>query len=252
VAEHKYAGKKAPYSLLENIPRLISAYYTREPDPDNVQQAVSFGTSGHRGTSLNSTFNEDHILAVSQAVADYRKKNRIRGPLFLGIDTHALSEPALISAIEVFAANDIEIRYQKDFGYTPTPAFLMQFSPGTATAPGKSRWIVITPSHNPPSDGGFKYNATHGGPAGTEITKKIENAANLYLKKELSGVKRIPFEKALKKESTQRPMIMLGPYIDDWINVVDLEVIRKSGLKIGADPMGGSGIGILGADCRKI
>jgi len=241
VAEHKFAGKKAPYSLLENIPRLISAYYTREPDPDNINQIVSFGTSGHRGTSLNSTFNEDHILAISQAVADYRQKNRIKGPLFLGIDTHALSEPALISAIEVFAANDIEIRYQPDFGYTPTPAVSHAILTWNRQEKDKSDGVVITPSHNPPSDGGFKYNATHGGPAGSEITKEIQNNANLYLMEELIGVKRIPYQKALQKAST-KTFDYITPYISDLNSVLDLEIISKSGLKIGADPMGGSGI----------
>jgi len=242
VAEHKYAGKKAPYSLLENIPRLIAAYYTREPDPDDIHQAVSFGTSGHRGTSLNSTFNEDHILAVSQAVADYRKKNRIRGPLFLGIDTHALSEPALISAIEVFAANDIEIRYQEDFGYTPTPAVSHAIlSWNNSGNDEKADGVVITPSHNPPSDGGFKYNAVHGGPAGSDITKEIQKTANLYLMEELIGVRRIPYQKALKKESTQA-FDFVSPYINGLEHVLDMEVISESGLQIGADPMGGSGL----------
>jgi len=242
VAEHKYAGKKAPYSLLENIPRLISAYYTREPDPENIHQAVSFGTSGHRGTSLNTTFNEDHILAVSQAVADYRDKNRIRGPLFLGIDTHALSEPALISAIEVFAANDIEIRFQKDFGYTPTPAISHAIlSWNNSDNDEQADGVVITPSHNPPSDGGFKYNAIHGGPAGSDITKEIQKTANLHLMEELIGVRRIPFQKAVKKESTQS-FDFISPYITDLKNVVDMEVISESGLKIGADPMGGAGL----------
>ncbi len=242
MAEHKFAGKKAPYSLLENIPRLISAYYTREPDPDNIHQIVSFGTSGHRGTSLNNTFNEDHILSISQAVADYRQKNRIKGPLFLGIDTHALSEPALISAIEVFAANNIEIRYQSDFGYTPTPAVSHAILSWNRQAPKKkSDGVVITPSHNPPSDGGFKYNAIHGGPAGSDITKEIQKNANIYLMEELTGVKRIPYQKALQREST-KAFDYITPYISDLKNVLNMDVISDSGLKIGADPMGGSGI----------
>jgi phosphoglucomutase len=242
VATHELAGKKAPYTILENIPRLITSYYSKSPDPDNPQHAIRFGTSGHRGSANDSTFNEDHILAISQAVADYRKENEISGPLFLGIDTHALSEPAMVTAIEVLAANEIETRFQERFGYTPTPAIshaILTWNRDGSRP--KADGIVITPSHNPPSDGGFKYNATHGGPAGTEITKKIENAANLYLKKELSGVKRIPFEKALRKEKT-KGYDYVGPFTDDLINVVDLEVIRESGLKIGADPMGGSGI----------
>lgn len=242
MAEHKFAGKKAPYSLLENIPRLISAYYTREPDPDNNHEIVSFGTSGHRGTSLSTTFNEDHILSISQAVADYRQKNRIRGPLFLGIDTHALSEPALISAIEVFAANGIEIRCQTDFGYTPTPAISHAILRWNRQADNeKSDGVVITPSHNPPSDGGFKYNAIHGGPAGSDITKEIQKNANIYLMEELTGVKRIPYQKALQRESSQA-FDFITPYITDLKNVLDMDVISNSGLKIGADPMGGSGI----------
>ncbi|CAN5274225.1 phosphoglucomutase (alpha-D-glucose-1,6-bisphosphate-dependent) [soil metagenome] len=242
MAEHKFAGKKAPYSLLEYIPRLISAYYTREPDSDNIHHLVSFGTSGHRGTSLNNTFNEDHILAISQAVVDYRQKNRIKGPLFIGIDTHALSEPAFISAIEVFAANHIEIRYQSDFGYTPTPALSHAIlSWNRQTNKEKSDGVVITPSHNPPSDGGFKYNAIHGGPAGSDITKEIQKNANIYLMDELIGVKRIPYQKALQREST-KAFDFITPYISDLKNVLDMDVISKSGLKIGADPMGGSGV----------
>lgn len=242
MSDHKFAGKKAPYSLLENIPRLITSYYTHEPDSSKVEEAVSFGTSGHRGTSLNNTFNEDHILAVSQAVADYRNDNQIRGPLFLGMDTHALSEPALITAIQVLAANGIEIRYQTDFGYTPTPAIshaILSWNRGDNKE--KADGIVITPSHNPPSDGGFKYNATHGGPAGSDITSKIERTANAYLERGLTGIKRIPLKRALNKNST-RQFDYITPYVNDLKNVVDVEAIRSSGLKIGADPMGGSGI----------
>ena len=242
MANHELAGKKAPHTILENIPRLITTYYSKNPDPENPQHAIRFGTSGHRGSAKDLTFNQDHILAISQAVADYRQKNHITGPLFLGIDTHALSEPAMVTAIEVLAANDVEIRFQERFGYTPTPAIshaILTWNRGENKE--KADGIVITPSHNPPSDGGFKYNATHGGPAGTDITKEIEKDANIYLKKGLAGVKRIPFEKALRKEST-KSYDYVKPFTDDLINVVDLEVIRESGLKIGADPMGGSGI----------
>lgn len=239
---HKLAGKKAPYTILENIPRLITTYFSNRPDPDNPLHEIRFGTSGHRGTAKESTFNEDHILAISQSVADYRGKNGIKGPLYIGIDTHALSEPALITTIEVLAANGIEIRYQEDFGYTPTPAIshaiLTWNSDGSRP---KADGVVITPSHNPPSDGGFKYNATHGGPAGTDITKEIENSSNKYLKSGLAGVKRISLERALRKESTQ-PHDYVKPYTDDLVNVIDMDVIKNSGLKIGADPMGGSGI----------
>lgn len=242
MAVHKFAGKKAPYSILENIPRLITSYYSSKPDPDNPLHAIRFGTSGHRGSAKDSTFNEDHILAISQAVADYREKNGIKGPLYIGIDTHALSEPAMITTLEVLAANGVEIRYQGDFGYTPTPAvshaILTWNREGSKP---QADGVVITPSHNPPADGGFKYNATHGGPAGTEITKEIENKANKYLKNGLNGVKRISLERALRRESTQ-PHDYVKPYTDDLNNVIDMDVIKNSGLKIGADPMGGSGI----------
>ncbi len=242
MANHELAGKKAPHTILENIPRLITSYYSKNPDPENPLHAISFGTSGHRGSAKDSTFNQDHILAISQAVADYRQDNNITGPLFLGIDSHALSEPAMVTAIEVLAANDVEIRFQERFGYTPTPAISHAILTWNRDGKkDKADGIVITPSHNPPSDGGFKYNATHGGPAGTEITKEIEKNANIYLKKGLSGVKRISFERALRKEKT-KSYDYVKPFIDDLINVLDLEVISESGLKIGADPMGGAGI----------
>jgi len=242
VADHKLAGKKAPYSILENIPRLITSYYTKEPDPSNREQAVSFGTSGHRGTSQETTFNEDHILAVSQAVADYREENGITGPLFIGMDTHALSEPALVSALEVFAANDIEVRYQTDFGYTPTPAVshaILDWN--SSNIKHKADGVVITPPHNPPSDGGFKYNATHGGPAETEITNVIQKNANRHLLSRLSDVKRISLKNALKKQNVSA-FDFITPYVNGLSTVIDMDVIRESGLKIGADPMGGSGI----------
>ncbi|MDR9366556.1 MAG: phosphoglucomutase (alpha-D-glucose-1,6-bisphosphate-dependent) [Balneolaceae bacterium] len=244
MANHELAGKPAPHTILENIPRLVTSYYSQIPDKDNPKQAISFGTSGHRGTALDSTFNEHHILAISQAVADYRNKKGINGPLFLGMDTHALSEPAMVSAIEVFAANSIEIRYQQDFGYTPTPAVshaILTWNSDKSDSKHKADGVVITPSHNPPSDGGFKYNATHGGPAGTEITNEIQNTANRYLKTNLKGIRRIPLYKALAKSSTQTHDYV-QPYTNDLENVVDMEAIAGSGLKIGADPMGGSGI----------
>lgn len=244
MSTHELAGKPAPHTILENIPRLITSYYSLMPDSENPKHAISFGTSGHRGTALDSTFNEHHILAISQAVADYRNSQRIQGPLFLGMDTHALSEPAMVSAIEVLAANGVEIRYQEDFGYTPTPAVshaILTWNRDKTDSKSMSDGVVITPSHNPPSDGGFKYNAVNGGPAGTEITNEIQNTANKYLKNDLRGVKRIPLKKALAKSSTQT-YDYVQPYIDDLNNVVDMEVIAESGLKIGADPMGGSGI----------
>lgn len=242
MSEHELAGKKAPYELLENIPRLVASYYSDQPDAANPLHAVRFGTSGHRGTSLNSTFNENHILAVCQALADFRLEKGIKGPLFIGMDTHALSEPAFISAIEVLAANDIEIRYQEERGYTPTPsishAILSHNRNGTAR---KADGVVITPSHNPPSDGGFKYNPPNGGPADSDITGWIQDKANTYLEKELNEVRRVSFTKALKKESVQ-PFDFVKPYVDDLENIIDIDAIKKSGLKIGADPMGGSGI----------
>lgn len=239
---HKLAGKKAPNSILENIPKLITSYYSNHPDPEDPLQAVSFGTSGHRGTSLNSTFNEDHILAVSQAVVDYRQRKGITGPLFIGIDTHALSEPALVSAIEVFAANDVEIRYHEDFGYTPTPAVSHAILNHNRDRESKlADGVVITPSHNPPSDGGFKYNAINGGPASKEITRQIENQANIYLKQGLADVRRIPYQKALRKDSTA-PFDFVNPYISELSAILNMDAIRESGLKIGADPMGGAGV----------
>lgn len=242
MATHDLAGKKAPHTILENIPRLITKYYSNSPDPANPEHAVSFGTSGHRGSAGDTTFNEDHILAISQAVADYRSEKGISGPLYIGIDTHALSEPALVSAIEVLAANDTEIRYQRDFGYTPTPAVsnaILTWNEGRST--GLADGIVITPSHNPPADGGFKYNATHGGPAGTDITSWIQNRANQYLKNQLKDVKRISWKKALSKQPVQ-PFDFMTPYISGLNDVLDMSAIAKSGLHIGADPMGGAGI----------
>jgi len=239
---HDFAGKKAPYSILENIPRLVTAYYRYEPDPDNPRHAIQFGTSGHRGTSLDHTFNEQHILAICQALADYRKEKGINGPLFMGMDTHALSEPALITAIEVLAANGISIRYQEDMGYTPTPSIshaILAWNRSGETAKGDG--VVITPSHNPPSDGGFKYNPPNGGPAGSDITGSIQERANSYLKNGLKGVKRMSLKKALKEVGVES-YDFVSPYINDLDNVVDMEVIRESGLRIGADPMGGSGI----------
>lgn len=242
MATHDLAGKKAPHTLLENIPRLITGYYSNSPDPANPEQAVSFGTSGHRGSAMETTFNEDHILAISQAVADYRIEKGISGPLYIGIDTHALSEPALVSAIEVLAANGVEIRYQEGFAYTPTPAVSHAILTWNQSRPKDlADGVVITPSHNPPADGGFKYNATHGGPAGTEITSWVQNRANQYLKKELAGVKRISWQRALNRPST-KPFDFVTPYITGLKDVLDMDAIAKSGLHIGADPMGGSGI----------
>lgn len=241
MALHPLAGKPAPKSMLVNVPALVASYYSLRPDPAEPTQQVSFGTSGHRGCSLKKSFNETHILAISQAICEYRNEQGITGPLFLGMDTHALSEAARMSAVEVFAANGVELRIQAEFGYTPTPvishAILTYNRDNTLKADG----VVITPSHNPPQDGGFKYNPPSGGPAGPEITDLIQKRANELIAAELKGVKRISYEDAL-----QNPLTMMHdyvkPYLEDLKNVIDMEAIAKSGLKIGVDPMGGSGL----------
>ncbi len=240
---HELAGKPAPAALRTNIPRLVSAYYTGTPDPAIPAQAVSFGTSGHRGTSTELSFNEAHILAVSQAIVEYRDANGIAGPMFIGMDTHALSEPALVSAVEVFGANGVEVRLQEGRGYTPTPVIshaILQHN-RDASAP-LADGVVITPSHNPPGDGGFKYNPPSGGPAGTDITKQVQERANAILADGLKAVKRIAFKEALAASTTQE-IDFVQPYVDDLENVIDMEAIRSAGLKIGVDPMGGAGLG---------
>ncbi|MGE5251095.1 MAG: phosphoglucomutase, alpha-D-glucose phosphate-specific, partial [Bacteroidota bacterium] len=240
------AGKPAPLEVLVNVPRLVSAYYTRQPDPSNPAHQVSFGTSGHRGSSLDHSFNEAHILAISQAISELRKSEGTTGPLFLGMDTHALSEPALITAIEVFAANGVETVIQQGFGYTPTPVIshaILTYNRGRSS--GLADGVVITPSHNPPEDGGFKYNPPSGGPAGTATTKVIQDRANAILADGLKEVRRIPFERALGAEST-RLMDYIRPYVEDLKNVVNLEAISASNLKVGVDPMGGSGLAFWG------
>lgn len=239
---HPLAGKPAPYDLLVNIPRLISAYYTVEPDPSNPAQRVAFGTSGHRGSSFKNSFNEAHILAIAQAISEFRQAQGITGPLFMGIDTHALSEPALYSAIEVFAGNEQELMIDSDLGYTPTPAIshaILNYNRGRNT--GLADGVVITPSHNPPDDGGFKYNPPAGGPADTATTKAIQARANEILKNESREVKRISLARALKAETTHR-YDYITPYVSDLGNVIDLDAIKASGLKIGVDPMGGASI----------
>lgn len=241
---HELAGKPAPRSMLENIPRLVTAYYTYKPDVSQTTQRVAFGTSGHRGSSLKNSFNEAHILAVSQAICEYRKANKIKGPLFLGMDTHALSEPAFASAIEVFAANKINVLVQKGFRYTPTPVIshaILTYNMKIRGSKGRSDGVVITPSHNPPEDGGFKYNPPHGGPADAATTKVIEERANELLSRGLKGVKRVPFEKAIKTEFVKEHDY-ISPYVEDLGNIIDMEVIAKAGLNIGADPLGGSSV----------
>ncbi|HXI60214.1 MAG TPA: phosphoglucomutase, alpha-D-glucose phosphate-specific, partial [Polyangia bacterium] len=239
---HALAGKPAPRSILINVPRLVSAYYATRPDPAVDTQRVAFGTSGHRGSSLNAAFNEDHILAVTQALCHYRKKAGIDGPLFLGMDTHALSEPAFISALEVLAANGIEVMIDKDGGYTPTPAVSHAIlAANRGRAQHLADGIVITPSHNPPEDGGFKYNPPNGGPADTDVTGEVEAMANELLAAKNSGVRRVPYARALNASTTHRHDFVRG-YVDDLGGVIDMEAIAGSGLRLGVDPMGGAAV----------
>jgi phosphoglucomutase len=242
MSAHELAGKKAPPDLLINVPRLVSAYYTHEPDPGAPAQRVSFGTSGHRGSSLERSFNEDHVLAMCQAISELRHSRGITGPLYAGMDTHALSEPALYTAIEVFAANDVDVFIQDGFGYTPTPVIshaILTHNRGRSA--GLADGVVITPSHNPPSDGGFKYNPPEGGPADPETTALIERRANEILEEDLKAVRRVPLERALKADTTH-PYDYVAPYVQDLYSVVNMEAIAAAGLKIGVDPMGGSGV----------
>jgi phosphoglucomutase len=239
---HPLAGKPATSAMLANIPRLVTAYFAGQPDPSVPAQRVAFGTSGHRGSALNRAFNEAHILAISQALCDHRHKAGIDGPLFIGIDTHALAEPALASALEVFAANDIEVMIDQHDGYTPTPVIsraILSYNKGRDN--GFADGVVITPSHNPPEDGGFKYNPPNGGPADTDITTAIERAANGFLEDGLNGVKRIPYDRARKSANVHRTDY-IGPYVADLANVIDMGAIRNSGVKIGIDPLGGAAV----------
>ncbi|WP_031388249.1 phosphoglucomutase (alpha-D-glucose-1,6-bisphosphate-dependent) [Desulfonatronum thiodismutans] len=239
---HPLAGKIAPQDMLPNIPRALSRYYTLEPDPGRAEERVAFGTSGHRGVAEACSFNEAHILAVTQAVCEYRAGAGITGPLFLGMDTHALSEAALATALEVFAANDVQVMIQKGLGYTPTPVIshaILTFNRDHAEI--RADGVVITPSHNPPEHGGFKYNPPHGGPADTEVTKVVENRANELLEQNLRGVKRVSLARALAAK-TVREYDYIAPYIADLANVVDMEAIAWAKPRLGVDPMGGSGI----------
>jgi phosphoglucomutase len=240
---HSLAGKPAPYDMLVNVPRLISAYYTGEPDPADPAQRVAFGTSGHRGSSFRGSFNEGHILAISQAICEFRQAQGITGPLFLGTDTHALSEPALASAVEVFAGNEQEIMIDADAGYTPTPVIshaILNYNRGRTT--GLADGVVITPSHNPPDDGGFKYNPPAGGPADTTTTKAMQTRANEILKNDSREVKRMSLARAMKAETTHL-RDYITPYVSDLRHVIDISAIKASGLKIGVDPMGGASVG---------
>lgn len=240
---HPQAGQQVPTALIPNISRLMSAYYVLEPDVHlHPEHKVSFGTSGHRGSALNMTFNEPHVLAICQAIADYRKKQQITGPLFLGKDTHALSEAAFASALEVLIANNIQVCIQKGLGYTPTPvishAILTQNKGATQQL---ADGIVITPSHNPPQDGGIKYNPPHGGPADTDATNWIEQRANELLMKDLNGIKMMPYQLAIQSGYCQH-IDYIQHYVDDLANVIDMQAIAKAGIRIGVDPLGGSGI----------
>ncbi len=236
------AGKPAEASMLVNVPKLVTAYYTQVPDPAVPAQRVAFGTSGHRGSAFATAFNEWHILAISQAICLYRQQNKIDGPLFLGMDTHALSVPALATALEVLAANGVEVMLSEGEDYTPTPAIshaILTYNRGRKT--GLADGIVITPSHNPPHDGGFKYNPPNGGPAESDVTAWIEAKANEFLESRLVGVKRIPFEKALRSSTTHRHDY-LNAYVADLANVIDMDAIRGAKISLGVDPLGGAGV----------
>jgi phosphoglucomutase len=236
------AGKPANPSLLINVPRLVTAYYTGRPDPSVLAQRVVFGTSGHRGSALDNAFNETHILAITQAICLYRKRQGIDGPLFVGLDTHALSEPAFASALEVLAANGVEVMVDADNGYTPTPVIshaILTYNRGRKS--GLADGIVITPSHNPPRFGGFKYNPPHGGPADTQVTEWIERQGNAFITDGLRGVARVPFERA-RSASTVHHHGYLDSYVRDLPAVIDLQAIRESKVRIGVDPLGGASV----------
>jgi phosphoglucomutase len=236
------AGKPAPASMLVNVPRLVTAYFSGKPDPAVSSQRVAFGTSGHRGSAFNNAFNEAHILAISQALCDHRRRAGIDGPLFIGIDTHALAESAFASALEVFAANDVTVMIDERDGYTPTPVVshaILTYNRNRTS--GLADGVVMTPSHNPPEDGGFKYNPPNGGPADTDITTAIERAANAFLEDGLRGLQRISYHRAHKAACVHR-YDYIGPYVADLANVIDMEAIRASGVKIGIDPLGGAGV----------
>jgi phosphoglucomutase len=243
---HERAGRPAQPEDLVDVARLVTAYYALQPDPSRVEQRVAFGTSGHRGSALNTAFNEAHILATSQAICEYRTRQGVDGPLFLGIDTHALSEPARVSALEVFAANDVRVLIDSRDGYTPTPAVshaILTYNRGRTT--GLADGVVVTPSHNPPADGGFKYNPPSGGPADTDATSWIQDRANALIAADLKEVRRIPYARALSADTTGR-YDFLGAYVDDLPSVLDLDAVRGAGVRIGADPLGGASVAYWG------
>ena len=242
--DHPRAGTRAEPSDLVDVAHLVTAYYTGVPDPAEPDQRVTFGTSGHRGSSLRNAFNETHIWATTQAICDYRREQGYDGPLFLGRDTHALSEPAWSSALEVLVANDVTVLVDDRDGFTPTPAVshaILRANRGRGPGgPGLADGIVVTPSHNPPSDGGFKYNPPHGGPADSDVTSMVAELANGYIERGLEGVRRVPFARA---RATAQSYDFLGAYVDDLPTVVDLDVVRAAGIRIGADPLGGASVG---------
>ena len=236
------AGKPPPKNILVNIPKLVTSYYTGIPDPSVAEEKVSFGTSGHRGSSLNNSFNEDHILAITQAICLYRKQQKTDGPLYLGFDTHALSAPAYATTMEVLVANKVEVMIAIGDEYTPTPVIshaILKYNKGRKK--GLADGIVITPSHNPPDDGGFKYNPPNGGPAGNDVTNWIEKKANELLQNNLRDIKRISFDKAVKASTTHR-YDFLNNYINDLVNIIDMDAIRHAKIKMGVDPLGGAGV----------
>ena len=241
-APNPAAGKPVDPAALANVPRLVTAYFAGKPDPADPAQRVAFGTSGHRGSSLRNSFNEDHILATTQAICDYRRDIGLSGPLFIGIDTHALAEPALASAVEVFAANGVEIMIDDRGGYTPTPVIshaILSYNKGRTA--GLADGVVITPSHNPPEDGGYKYNPPHGGPADTDVTAIVEKNANRYMAAGLKGVARMPYDRARKAQSTHL-YDYISPYVADLGNIVDLALVKSAGVNIGIDPLGGAAV----------
>jgi phosphoglucomutase len=240
------AGQPAEPGDLVNVAKLVTAYYTVHPDPRDAAQRVSFGTSGHRGSAFTATFNEDHILAATQGICDYRARHGIDGPLFLGADTHALAEPAQVTALEVLAANGVRVLVDARGGYTPTPAVSRAIlAHNQAGRGGQADGIVVTPSHNPPADGGFKYNPPDGGPAGTDVTKEIQDRANELLSDGLTGVRRVPYARAVAADTTGT-FDFLGGYVTALDQVVDLAAIRGAGIRIGADPLGGASVAYWG------